>query len=183
MTLVQGPLGGRPRVSDVARRAPHERQWRVPGLLKPTEGERLDTQISQTRRYVKGRSTLSKDAMMRMAEAFMPAPAPVSAGYSAQTFGLGDAAAVTATEVTARERRSMITRGMKARYWAPAVAGMLRLDRPRILPSGRRRAAEHPFRRQRFRGPADHRANPFAAHPSRGSKHRHQSARAAPGLG
>lgn len=33
------------------------------------------TQISQTRRYVKGRSHLSKDAMRRMGDAFLPAPA------------------------------------------------------------------------------------------------------------
>ncbi|WP_258396531.1 phage portal protein [Streptomyces sp. Amel2xB2] len=56
-----------------------------------------------------------------------------SAGYSAQTFGLGDSPAVTATEVTARERRSMITRDVKARYWSPSVADMLhvmlKLDR------------------------------------------------------
>lgn len=32
------------------------------------------TQISQTRRYVKGRSHLSKDAMRRMGESFAPAP-------------------------------------------------------------------------------------------------------------
>lgn len=31
------------------------------------------TQITQTKRYVKGRSTLSKDAMRRMGDAFMPA--------------------------------------------------------------------------------------------------------------
>ncbi|MFK0289932.1 phage portal protein [Streptomyces sp. NPDC090442] len=49
-----------------------------------------------------------------------------SAGYSVQSFGLGDqGAAVTATEVTARERRSMITRDTKSRYWAPALADML----------------------------------------------------------
>ena len=35
------------------------------------------TQISQTRRYVKGRSHLSKDAMRRMGDAFLPAPEPV----------------------------------------------------------------------------------------------------------
>ncbi|MFD9789637.1 phage portal protein [Streptomyces sp. NPDC059070] len=57
-----------------------------------------------------------------------------SAGYSAQTFGLGDqGGAVTATEVKARERRSMITRDKKSRYWAPELADMLlvmlRLDR------------------------------------------------------
>ncbi|MEU3710498.1 phage portal protein [Streptomyces catenulae] len=62
-----------------------------------------------------------------------------SAGYSAQSFGLGDqGAAVTATEVTARERRSMITRGKKSRYWRPALAHvllvMLRLDRAMFTP-------------------------------------------------
>ncbi|WP_301368413.1 hypothetical protein [Streptomyces xanthophaeus] len=40
--------------------------------------------------------------------------AVMSAGYSAATFGLGDqGSAVTATEVKARERKSMITRGRK----------------------------------------------------------------------
>ncbi|MFD9813722.1 phage portal protein [Streptomyces sp. NPDC059080] len=62
-----------------------------------------------------------------------------SAGYSAQSFGLGDqGAAVTATEVTARERRSMITRDKKSRYWRPALAHillvMLRLDRAMFTP-------------------------------------------------
>lgn len=35
------------------------------------------TQISQTRRYVKGRSHLSKDAMRRMGDASLPAPEQV----------------------------------------------------------------------------------------------------------
>ncbi|WP_439675992.1 phage capsid protein [Embleya sp. MST-111070] len=48
-----------------------------------------------------------------------------SAGYSAQSFGLGDSVAITATEVGARERRSMITRDKKSRYWAPVIADML----------------------------------------------------------
>ncbi|MFJ5883471.1 phage portal protein [Kitasatospora cineracea] len=49
-----------------------------------------------------------------------------SAGYSPASFGLGgDAAAVTATEVNARERRSMTTRRKKARYAGPQVAHML----------------------------------------------------------
>ncbi len=60
------------------------------------------------------------------------------AGYSAQSFGLGDSTAATATEVTARERRSMITRAKKARYWAPEVADMLHvllmLDRQLFTP-------------------------------------------------
>ncbi|MEX2984567.1 phage portal protein [Streptomyces sp. C36] len=62
-----------------------------------------------------------------------------SAGYSLQSFGLGDqVAAATATEVTARERKSMITRDTKARYWAPAVADalhtMLALDQQLFTP-------------------------------------------------
>lgn len=45
------------------------------------------------------------------------------AGYSASTFGqAGDVTAVTATEIRARERRSMTTRARKALYWRPAVA-------------------------------------------------------------
>jgi len=45
------------------------------------------------------------------------------AGYSASTFGeTGDGAAVTATEIRARERRSMGTRARKALYWGPAIA-------------------------------------------------------------
>lgn len=43
------------------------------GVDMPTIMEILrHTQISQTRRYVKGRSHLSKDAMRRMGNAFMP---------------------------------------------------------------------------------------------------------------
>ncbi|MFH9678243.1 tyrosine-type recombinase/integrase [Streptomyces globisporus] len=50
------------------------------GVDMPTIMEILrHTQISQTRRYVKGRSTLSKDAMHRMGNAFAPGP---SAGPS-----------------------------------------------------------------------------------------------------
>jgi integrase len=45
------------------------------GVDMPTIMEILrHTQSSQTRRYVKGRSTLSKDAMLRMGNAFTPSP-------------------------------------------------------------------------------------------------------------
>lgn len=45
------------------------------------------------------------------------------AGYSAATFGENDGtAAITATEVRARQRRSMTTRSRKALYWEPAIA-------------------------------------------------------------
>jgi A118 family predicted phage portal protein len=43
-------------------------------------------------------------------------------GYSAQSFGLSGDVAVTATEVSAKERRSIVTRGRKAIYTAPALA-------------------------------------------------------------
>jgi A118 family predicted phage portal protein len=43
-------------------------------------------------------------------------------GYSAQSFGLSGEVAVTATEVSAKERRSIITRGRKALYTAPELA-------------------------------------------------------------
>ncbi|MER6249832.1 phage portal protein [Streptomyces sp. NPDC001584] len=49
-----------------------------------------------------------------------------SAGYAAQTFGIDDqGAAITATEVKAKERRSMTTRGKKIRYWSPPLGEML----------------------------------------------------------
>lgn len=49
-----------------------------------------------------------------------------SAGFSPATFGLmGDGAAVTATEVRARERRSYITRDHKALYWSSELPGLL----------------------------------------------------------
>lgn len=44
-----------------------------------------------------------------------------SAGYSAQTFGSMGDAAVTATEVVARERQSFTTRNRKITYWRPAL--------------------------------------------------------------
>lgn len=56
-----------------------------------------------------------------------------SVGYSVQTFGeTQEGAAVTATEVHARERRSYNTRDRKLRHWKPAarasIAKLLRVD-------------------------------------------------------
>lgn len=49
-----------------------------------------------------------------------------SAGYSAATFGLAeDGQAVTATEIAAKNRRSLITRDRKSRYWIPQLASIL----------------------------------------------------------
>jgi A118 family predicted phage portal protein len=47
------------------------------------------------------------------------------AGYSAQTFGLAGDVAITATEVEARERKSLITRKKKINYWRPGLADIL----------------------------------------------------------
>lgn len=57
------------------------------GVDMPTIMEILrHTQISQTRRYVKGRSHLSKDAMRRMGEFFVPAPTtPIPGPTEART--------------------------------------------------------------------------------------------------
>ncbi|HEY2642303.1 MAG TPA: phage portal protein [Galbitalea sp.] len=44
------------------------------------------------------------------------------AGYSMQTFGVGDSGTVrTATEIESKERRSMMTRSRKIREWTPAL--------------------------------------------------------------
>lgn len=48
-----------------------------------------------------------------------------SAGYSTQSLTDADGAALTATEVRARERRSYMTRGKKIRYWTAALVDHL----------------------------------------------------------
>jgi len=48
-----------------------------------------------------------------------------SAGYSTQTFGEGADVAQTATEVTARQARSLMTRDRKIRAWRPALTQIL----------------------------------------------------------
>jgi len=48
-----------------------------------------------------------------------------TAGYSQQTFGLTGDVAATATEVTARERKSLITRDKKIKYIRPRLAEIL----------------------------------------------------------
>lgn len=49
-----------------------------------------------------------------------------TAGYSASTFGMADEAAPTATEVTARDRRSETTREKKTRYYSSGLARFIR---------------------------------------------------------
>lgn len=48
-----------------------------------------------------------------------------TAGYSGRTFGLPDRGGdVTATEVNSADRRSLITRAKKSRYWQPVLADL-----------------------------------------------------------
>jgi A118 family predicted phage portal protein len=44
-----------------------------------------------------------------------------SAGYSSQSYSDSNSAPATATEISAREQRSLSTRGQKINYWAPAI--------------------------------------------------------------
>jgi A118 family predicted phage portal protein len=49
-----------------------------------------------------------------------------TAGYSAQTFGVGDTGNIrTATEIESRERRSLLTRDRKIRQWRPVIADVI----------------------------------------------------------
>lgn len=51
-----------------------------------------------------------------------------AAGYSGQSFGLGGDVAMTATEVAAKERRSLITQGKKGMYTRPPLAEMIDIN-------------------------------------------------------
>lgn len=75
------------------------------GVDMPTIMEILrHTQISQTRRYVKGRSHLSKDAMLRMGEFFVPPPAPPSAPEPGPTETRSETADTRAERARRRRR-------------------------------------------------------------------------------
>jgi hypothetical protein len=62
------------------------------------------TQISRTRRYVKGRSHLSKDAMRRMGEFFVPPPSPPSAPVPGPTETRNETADTRTARVQRRRR-------------------------------------------------------------------------------
>lgn len=49
------------------------------------------------------------------------------AGYSGQTFGLTGDVAMTATEVAAKERKSLITRKKKLAYWRPQLSTLFEI--------------------------------------------------------
>lgn len=112
-----------------------------------------------------------------------------SAGYSAQTFGEGpDSAAMTATEVQSRERRSYLTRNRKLRHEAPRAPpapGEDAADRGGQHDAVRRAGRRRGVRRVRRLGaglPARARAD-VAGSPGRARRvHEDARADAAPGL-
>lgn len=82
----------------------------------PSDGMGSNIEQVQFQIRVDEHSRTSQDIMARIVS---------SAGYSAQTFGLADSVSVTATEVAAKERRSLITRDRKACYWRPELADII----------------------------------------------------------
>lgn len=89
----------------------------LPGVLPPREGKGLPVEAQQFEirvdEHLRTCQQLVEDILR-------------SAGYSAQTFGEGpDGAAVTATEVQSRERRSYLTRDRKIRLEKPAVVRLV----------------------------------------------------------
>lgn len=99
-----------------------DREIYQPLSIPPTSGTTIE--VSQPAIRV-----AEHDQALRL----LVAQAVTSAGYSVGSFGLTqDGAAVTATEIKARERLSMLTATKKARYWARGlrdlVTALLRVD-------------------------------------------------------
>lgn len=69
-------------------------------------------------------STLSVDDRLKEIDAIVR-DIYSNAGYSPATFGMNGDVAATATEVAARERKTMNTREMKTRYWTAALEDFL----------------------------------------------------------
>lgn len=69
-------------------------------------------------------STLSVDDRLKEIDAIVR-DIYSNAGYSPATFGMDGEVAATATEVAARERKTMSTREMKTRYWTAALEDFL----------------------------------------------------------
>ena len=110
------------------------------------------------------------------------------AGYSSQDFGEEpEAVAMTATEIEARERRSLITRDKKILYWRPALRdalyGLLSVQRTMFGDTSRHPgAAGHQLRRGRPPGPARGGADRCRARRRRGRVEAGAGADGAPGL-
>ena len=107
--------------------------------LRPNGGPGQGASVDLDQEVYEGINSMASDAggveikevqfEIRVAEhqatiADLKASIVTAAGYSGQTFGLSGDVAMTATEVAARERRSLITRDRKTRYWRPELAGL-----------------------------------------------------------
>ncbi|GAA4059765.1 hypothetical protein [Actinomadura miaoliensis] len=88
------------------------------GLETLGEGDRMEISAQQFAIRVQEH----RDTQAELLAAILRA-----AGYSAQSFGLSGEVAITATEVAAKERRSLVTRGKKALYTAPALADAIEM--------------------------------------------------------
>ncbi|MFI7532591.1 hypothetical protein [Streptosporangium sp. NPDC049376] len=88
------------------------------GLTILGEGDRME--ISATQFGI--RTVEHRDTAAELLAAILRAT-----GYSAQSFGLSGDVAVTATEVSAKERRSLTTRGRKAVYSGPPLADAIEM--------------------------------------------------------
>lgn len=102
----------------------YDRELYQPLNIPPTGGAGATIEASQP---------LIRVAEHEQALRLLIAQAVSSAGYSPGSFGLTqDGQAVTATEIKARERKSMLTSAKKARYWSVELkriaTALLRLD-------------------------------------------------------
>ena len=89
------------------------------GLNVPGEADRMEITVRQFEiRVAEHRDTLAEQLAVILR----------AAGYSGQSFGLGGDVAMTATEVAAKERRSLITQGKKGLYTKPSIAEMIQIN-------------------------------------------------------
>lgn len=88
------------------------------GLETIGEGDRMEISAQQFAIRVQEH----RDTQAELLAAILRA-----AGYSAQSFGLSGEVAITATEVAAKERRSLVTRGKKALYTMPPLADAIEM--------------------------------------------------------
>lgn len=85
-------------------------------VMAPEGGKVEVTQVQFKIRYVEHAATIAE----------LKSTIVGAAGYSGQTFGLHEGQReTTATEVNSKDRRSLITRDRKTRYWRPELADII----------------------------------------------------------
>lgn len=94
-----------------------DRQVYSPVSMMTSNGGTNDIMANQFQIRVQEHAATCADFINRIVQ---------GAGYSGQTFGEYDGgSALTATEIRARERKTMITRNKKLLYWRPAVRDIM----------------------------------------------------------